>query len=440
MNRHSILLKNGLIVTMDTQRRILKGDLEISGSKISRIGRNLKPKPGCRAIDVSNQFVIPGMIQTHTHLVQCLFRGQADDMSLIDWLKKRIWPMEFFHNKNSIRASCQMALAEMQLLGTTSVLDMATVHHTQDVLETVESSGMRYWGGKCLMDLKGSSGPLYESTKEALKESETLIQRWKGHSPLMNYALCPRFVVSCTEDLLKQCVLLQEKYDLLIHTHASESKEEIQLVKKRTGKNNVQYLNSIGMLNEKTVIVHGVHLTQAEVKVLAKNKTPLVHCPSSNLKLASGIAPIESYLKSGVSVSLGSDGAPCNNTMDPFYEMRLAALLQKPSFGPEALPAQIAFEMATLNGARALNAQDSIGSLEVGKCADVVTVDKSHPSVSTVEDPYSALVYSCSGRDVKHVFIHGKQVVRNRKHHRWSSHDIQEEGLKQLKLLKRRNQ
>jgi 5-methylthioadenosine/S-adenosylhomocysteine deaminase len=436
--KQPLLIQGGTLVTMDPTRRVFVGDIEIENTKISRMGRNLHVQPGSKVISAVDQFVIPGLIQAHTHLVQCLYRGEADDMSLIDWLQNKIWPMETAHSKHSIQASVRVALAEMQLLGTTSILDMATVRHTDSVLEIVKDSGMRYWGGKCLMDLPGSSGPLGETTSSALQDTHRLIEDWHNDNELIHYALCPRFAVSCSEELLKTCVQLQDRHGLLIHTHASESLEEIAIIKKRTGLLNVEYLDSIGFLNDRTVIVHGVHLTNGELNALIKNKTSLVHCPSSNLKLASGIAPIQTYLSQGLNVAVGSDGAPCNNTMDPFFEMRLSALLQKPVFGPEALPAQKALELLTRGGAHALSASDRIGSLEVGKQADIVLVRRDHPSVSSVQDAYSALVYSCSGRDVTNVFIAGKHVVKNGVHFRWKNKGLKDEAQKELKDLKSR--
>ena len=189
----------------------------------------------------------------------------------------------------------------MQKLGTTSILDMATVKHTDSVFSAVEESGMRYWGGNCLMDLKAFSGPLWQALKPSIKDTEALISRWHRKTDLIDYALCPRFAVSCSDEMLRLCVDLQEQYDVLIHTHASESKDEIAIVYERTGKKNIDYLHSIGMLGPKSVIVHGVHLTSRELNKMIQTKTPLVHCPSSNLKLASGIAPTELYLKKKLS-------------------------------------------------------------------------------------------------------------------------------------------
>lgn len=410
----NFLFKDATLVTMDPDRRVFRGDLRVTDGKISQLGKSL-PLRNEEIVDVRGNFLIPGLIQAHTHLVQVLFRGYADDLSLLKWLKTRVWPLERAHDAHSIRSSAELAILEMQKLGTTSILDMATVSHTSDLLEAVKESGIRYWGGKCLMDLKSAAGPLYEDTQTSLKETDRLIEKFHQSTDRMNYALCPRFVISCSERILKACSERQTAEQLIVHTHASESKEEIAVVKKRTGKDNVDYLDCLGLLNPQTVIVHGVHLTNKEVRRMSRTRTPLVHCPSSNLKLASGIAPIENYLSKNLVVGIGSDGAPCNNTMDPFMEMRLTALLQKPKFGPEALPAQKALELATLGGARVLGCESQIGSLEEGKLADLVVVDRSHPSVYTVENPYSALVYSCSGRDVLDVFIGGQPIVRNKK-------------------------
>ncbi|MCB0419648.1 MAG: amidohydrolase family protein [Bdellovibrionales bacterium] len=431
------LIQGGTLVTMDSERRTFRGDLLIDGRYIKKIAKKIDPikENVKKIISAENKFVIPGLIQAHTHLVQTLFRGYADDLPLLEWLKKKIWPMEFHHNKKSIRASAKISLLEMQLLGTTSILDMATVHLTNEVLEEVEHSNMRYWGGKCLMDYPNSSGPLYEPTGEALKETEELITEWHQKTDLINYAICPRFAVACTDELLRASSDLQKQYNVFLHTHASESLEEIEVVRKRTGFGNIDYLDHLGLLNSKSVIIHGVHMTDDELMKMIANQTPLVHCPSSNLKLASGVAPIEMYLEKGLKVGLGADGAPCNNTMDPFMEMRLAALIQKPLFGPEALPAEKAFEMATLGGAKVLCEEDRLGSLEEGKLADIVTVDREHPSVATVENPYSALVYSCSGRDVNDVFINGKLIVRNKKHKLYDRDEVIAESKKQLKRV-----
>lgn len=412
---------------MNSRRQVLNADLEVRQNKISKIAKNIKPTKDHQVIDATDQFVTPGLIQNHVHLVQMLARGYADDMKLLDWLKKRIWPMESHHTDSTIAASADIGLFEMQLLGTTTILDMGTTHRHDVIFEQVEKSGMRYIGGKCLMDLKEFSGPLFEPMEKGLRQTEQLIKKWHKKTSLLEYAICPRFAVSCSNQLLLACNDLQKQYEVYTHTHASESLEEIAIIQNRTGKKNVEYLASLGLLNPKTVIVHGVHLTKKEQNLLHKYKAPLVHCPSSNLKLASGIAPIEIY-SGRITLGLGADGAPCNNTMDPFIEMRLSALLQKPKFGPEAFPAIKALELATCEGAKVIGKQEQIGSLEVGKLADIITIDRSHPSVCTIQDPYSAIVYSASGRDVKNVIIDGQIVVKNKQHQIYDLQTIQQQS------------
>ncbi len=431
----SVLIRGGLLVTMNKKHEVLSADLRIHDGTIVAIGEGLSPGHDEEVVDAKDTFVIPGLIQAHTHLCQTLFRGLADDLELLDWLGKKIWPFENAHNEKSLRASAQIGLLEMQSLGTTSILDMGTVRLHNVVFEEAERSGMRYWGGPCLMDLKSTSGPLWQATDESLRYCEELIRDWHLKTPLLQFAVSPRFAISCSEKIMKGALALQRKHHLLLHTHASENKGEVALVKKRTGLPNIKYLKKLGLLNEQTVIAHGIHLSESEIDDMVKFKAGLTHCPSSNLKLASGVARIAHYLKRGMKVALGSDGAPCNNMMDPFMEMRLAALLQKPLLGPTALPAHEAFRMATLGGAEVLGAEDTVGSLQIGKRADVVVVRRDHPSVATVSDPYSALVYSCSGRDVRDVWIDGRAIVRDGTHQIFSRVEVRAFAERELKEL-----
>ncbi|MGE0526069.1 MAG: amidohydrolase family protein [Bdellovibrionales bacterium] len=435
---NSVLLRQGQLVTMNSTRETFTGDLRIRDGKIVALGRQLAPEADEEIVDVSGSFVIPGLIQAHTHLCQTLFRGLADDLELLDWLQQRIWPLENAHDEPSLRASAQVGLLEMQLSGTTSILDMGTVRHHHVVFVEAQRSGMRYWGGNCMMDQKRTSGPLYRPTEETLDYCRELIRDWHNKTSRLQYVISPRFVISCTERLLKASAKLRQEHGLLFHTHASENKKEVELVRKRTGLDNVKYLKKVGCLSAETVLAHGIHLSASEVQDMVRTRAGLAHCPSSNLKLASGLARITTYRRKGMKVALGSDGAPCNNRMDAFTEMRLAALLQKPLFGPTALPALEAFELATVGGAQVLNATESIGSLEIGKRADIAIVDRSHPSVATVEDPYSALVYSCSGRDVTDVWIDGQPIVRGRQHRIYNQPAVLSNAREELQKLKRR--
>jgi 5-methylthioadenosine/S-adenosylhomocysteine deaminase len=411
----SILIRNGTIVTMDANNSIVRGDVLIRDGRIAEIGQGIDGGAD-ETIDASGCVVLPGFVQTHIHLCQTLFRGAADDLSLIDWLKKRIWPMEAAHTRESIRASAQLGIAELIKGGTTCALTMETVRHTEEVLKVIEKTGFRATIGKCMMD-KGDDLPagLHENSRESIAESIALIDDWHGKAEgRIRCCFAPRFAISCTRELLAEVAKLARDRGVMIHTHASESKSECEMVEQETGMRNVAYLDSLGISGSHVLLAHCVHLDDDEMETLARTKTNVAHCPSSNLKLGSGIAQVAKMLERGVSVSLGADGAPCNNRLDMFTEMRTAALLQKALHGPEVLPAAQALRMATMDGTRAVGLDKEIGSLEVGKRADVIIVDldRSHSSPQT--DVVSSLVYSAQAGDVQTTIIDGRFVMRDR--------------------------
>ena len=410
----SILIKNGTLVTMDAGNRIVRGDLFIRGSQIVELGAT--EQSADIVIDASECAVIPGFVQTHIHLCQTLFRGAADDLALIDWLKKRVWPMEAAHTAASIAASARLGIAELIKGGTTCALTMETVNHTSQVFQVVEASGFRATVGKCMMD-KGDEvpKPLQEKTSQSIAESLELLQRWHGQAGgRIRYCFAPRFAVSCTRELLEQVGRLSRAHGVMIHTHASENRTECALVEAETGLRNINYLDSVGVSGGHVALAHCVHLTNEEVRILKSTGTNVAHCPSSNLKLGSGIAPIAKLLEEEVSVSLGADGAACNNRLDMFTEMRTAALLQKALHGPEVLPASRVLRLATIDGARALGLESEIGSLEVGKRADVavVTLDQLH--MSPEAEVISSLVYAGEASDVQTVIVDGRILMRDR--------------------------
>jgi 5-methylthioadenosine/S-adenosylhomocysteine deaminase len=345
-----------------------------------------------------------------------LFRGAADDLSLIDWLKERIWPMEAAHNPASIRSSAQLGIAELIKGGTTCALTMETVRHTEEVLRVVEESGFRATVGKCMMD-KGDDLPpeLHEETRASIKESIALIDAWHGKADgRIRCCFAPRFAVSCTRELLAEVAKLASEKGVTIHTHASENKSECEMVEQETGLRNVAYLDSLGITGSHVLLAHCVHLDDQEIETLARTRTNVAHCPSSNLKLGSGIAPVADMLERGISISLGADGAPCNNRLDMFTEMRTAALLQKAIHGPEVLAAGRVLRMATIDGARALDLESEIGSLEVGKRADLILVNLNRLHSGPEADVVSSLVYSALPSDVKTTIIDGRIVMRDR--------------------------
>jgi 5-methylthioadenosine/S-adenosylhomocysteine deaminase len=411
----SILIKGGTIVTMDSENSIACGDLLIRDGRIVEVATRIDTGAD-QTIDASGCAVLPGFVQTHIHLCQTLFRGAADDLSLIDWLKKRIWPMEAAHTRESIRASAQLGIAELIKGGTTCALTMETVRHTEEVLRVVEESGFRATVGKCMMD-KGDEMPpeLHENSRDSINESLALIEQWDGKAQgRIRCCFAPRFAVSCTRELLTEIAKVARERGVMIHTHASENKTECEIVEHESGQRNVAYLDSLGISGAHVVLAHCVHLATEEMEILARTNTNVSHCPSSNLKLGSGLARVAEMLARKIPVSLGADGAPCNNRLDMFTEMRTAALLQKLAHGPEMLPATIALRMATIEGARALGLENEIGSLETGKRADVAVVDLAQLHSSPRTDVVSSLVYSAQASDVRTTIIDGRLVMRDR--------------------------
>jgi 5-methylthioadenosine/S-adenosylhomocysteine deaminase len=410
----SVLIKNGTLVTMDSANRILRGDLLIDHGRIAELG--VTDQSADVVIDASECAVIPGFVQTHIHLCQTIFRGAADDLALIDWLKKRVWPMEAAHTAASIAASARLGIAELIKGGTTCALTMETVNHTSQVFQVVEETGFRATVGKCMMD-KGDEvpQPLQEQTEQSIEESLTLLEQWHGQADgRLRYCFAPRFAISCTRELLSQVGELARRHGVMIHTHASENRTECALVEQESGLRNINYLESVGIAGRHVALAHCVHLTNEEIRILKSAGTNVAHCPSSNLKLGSGIAPVTKLLEEGVSVSLGADGAACNNRLDMFTEMRTAALLQKALHGPQVLPANRMLRMATIDGARALGLDDEIGSLEVGKRADVAVVNLDRLHTSPEAEIVSRLVYAAEASDVQSVVIDGRVVMGDR--------------------------
>ena len=410
----SILIKNGTLVTMDSANTIVRDDLLINGERIVTIGGSQTAET---VIDAEGCAVIPGFVQTHIHLCQTLFRGAADDLALIDWLKQRVWPMEAAHTPHSITASARLGIAELIKGGTTCALTMETVNHTREVFKVVEESGFRATVGKCMMD-KGDEVPpaLQEQTANSIEESLALLDEWHGKAGgRIRYCFAPRFAISCTRELLEKVGQLARARGVMVHTHASENRTECELVQQESGLRNIAYLDSVGLTGRHVALAHCVHISNDEIKTLKTTGTNVVHCPSSNLKLGSGIAPIVKLLDEGISVSLGADGAACNNRLDMFTEMRTAALLQKALHGPEVLPASRTLRMATIDGARAISLDSEIGSLEVGKRADVAVVRLDRLHATPVTDVVSALVYSAETDDVDTVVIDGKLLMHDRR-------------------------
>jgi len=409
----STLIRDATIVTMNDRLDIVEGDVLIHDERIAAIGA-VPQDPVDHIVDAGGGYLLPGFIQTHIHLCQTLFRGSADDMPLLEWLKRRVWPMEAAHTPATLRASVRLAAAELLLSGTTSVLTMETVHDTDVVFEALAPIGLRAWVGKCMMDAAADApARLQEATTKSIDESLALRKRSDGHANgRLHAALAPRFAVSCSRDLLEAVGAISAREHALVHTHASESRDEVNVVRGLSGGfSNLEYLADTGLATPRLCTAHCVWVDDREQALLAERDVKVMHCPGSNLKLGSGIAPVADMRARGICVSLGADGAACNNRLDMFEEIRLAATLQAVRRGPGSLTARDAIWMATREGARTLGMEAELGSIQTGKRADLIVVDRRGLHLAPDRDPYSTLAYAARGPDVRFTMVDGQMLV-----------------------------
>lgn len=414
----TILIRNAVVMTMNHDNQIFTGDVLIEGSRIAQMGERLDTQNVERVIEAGGKVLLPGFVQTHIHLCQTLFRGRADDLSLIEWLKEKIWPLEAAHSEDSVYYSAMLGIGELIRSGTTTILDMETVHYTESAFQAIKESGIRALSGKVMMD-HGTEVPLalQENTQKSLQDSVDLLEKWHGaENGRIQYAFCPRFVVSCTEELLIGVRDLSAKYGVMVHTHASENQGEIAMVEAERGMRNVVYLDHIGLAKPNLILAHSIWLDEEEKRIIRERGVKITHCPGSNMKLASGIAEIPHLLEQGIDIGIGADGAPCNNNLDMFQEMRLTAYMQKVKHGPTIMNAKTVLRMATMGGAKVLGLENEIGSIETGKLADLQLLDLEdfHVYPSFDADWYSRVVYAATRGDVDTVLIDGQVVMENK--------------------------
>ncbi|HZY10169.1 MAG TPA: 5'-deoxyadenosine deaminase [Bacteroidota bacterium] len=415
----STLISVGKLITGNARDEIIDdAAILIEGNRIQQIlsQATIGRIDSTEHIHAHELVAIPGFVQTHVHLCQTLFRGLAEDFQLLDWLKKRIFPFEAAHDEKSMFCSALLGIAELIRSGTTTILDMGSINHEEEVIRAVGETGMRAFVGKAMMDLNDAFPKLKEPTKVSLRTTLNLAEQWhNSYDGRVQYAVAPRFVLSCTDALLQEAHEMTMSFEgMLFHTHASENKTEVKAVRDRCKMENIEFLDHLHVLSEKACLAHCIHLNDREMDILKTTDSNIAHCPSSNLKLGSGIANISKLVNHGINVTFGADGAPCNNNLNMFQEMRLASLLQKAFQGPTALPAKQVFKMATIGGARALGLEDVIGSIEVGKKADIVLLDLAriwNPVIAN-EDIYSTIVYSAEPANVDSVMIDGRWVYR----------------------------
>ena len=414
----SLLIRNGNILKLGDQGSgSFKADILIKDSKIEKIStfsdEEIKKLKISKTIDASGKFIIPGFIQTHVHLCQTLFRGRAEDMELFDWLEKKIWPAEASHTEDSIYKSAKIGISELVSGGTTTVVDMGTAHHTEYIFEAAKESGIRAFIGNAMMDF-GDKLPskLKENLDTIIKKSHVLIEKYhRSENGRLNYILSPRFILSCSNDLFKEVAKLSKEQNLLIQTHAAENPRETKAVVELLGKNEIHYFEHLGILDNNILLAHCVWLDDGDMKLLSERKANVSHCPTTNLKLGSGIAKVPEMLDLGINVALGADGAPANNNLNMFHEMKLSGLLQKYRKGVTAMPAKKILEMATMGGAKSIHMEEQLGTIEENKIADLVILDLNKPNtLPEIDDIYTRIVYSADSQNVDTVIVDGKIV------------------------------
>lgn len=408
------MLLTGTVV-QDAESVVEDGGVVTEGSTIEAVGdaarlRERYPDHERRSFDV----VAPGFVQTHVHSVQSPGRGLADDTDLFEWLFDYILPIEAEMTADELEVASTLSYVELLENGTTCCLDHLTVHHAERAFEAAGAVGIRGALGKVLMDRESPDG-LLEGTDEGLAESRRLLERYhRSFDDRIRYAVTPRFTPTCTEECLRGSRELADREEkVLVHTHASEAESVVEGVTEERGMRDIHWLDEVGLTGEDVVLAHVILTDDAEREVLAETGTHVTYCPSSNMKVGAGVAPVPDYLDRGINVALGNDGAPVNNTLDPLTETRQATLLQKIEHeDPRVLPAETVFEMATVNGASAVGFERT-GKLREGWTADVVGLDAKETRAIPLHDVYSHLIYVARGDDVRFTMVDGEVVVKD---------------------------
>jgi 5-methylthioadenosine/S-adenosylhomocysteine deaminase len=406
---------HGTVVTMDGQRRILKnGAVAVQGEAIVAVDSTAQIQSkydAGKVIDAHGGLIMPGLINAHTHMSMSFFRGLADDLALDDWLHKYIFPAESrYLNPDFITWSTRLSLLEMLRGGTTTVADM--YYFEEQVAEAAKAAGMRAVLGETVI---GFPSPDSKTPAEALAYADKFVKHWQG-DPLITPAVAPHSIYTCSEALLKEAAELARKDHAPILIHLAEAPFEVEQSRKEHGATTVQYLARIGLLGPDVLGAHCIWVDQADIQTLAHFGVGCSYNPSSNMKTAAGTMPVLEMLAGGISVGLASDGPASNNNQDMFQEMNLAAKQQKLArMDAKALSAEQAVEMATITGAKAIHLDRQIGSLEIGKKADLIVVDTNVAHATPMYNPYSTIVYALKAADVTTTVIDGKPVMEDRR-------------------------
>ncbi len=410
-----LVIAGGTVVTADAAHRVIpNGAVAIAGSDIvavdtaDAIRRQFR---GTDTIDATGQVVMPGLVNTHTHAPMTLFRGLADDLALMDWLNNYIFPAEAkMVSPDFVRAGTRLAALEMIQSGTTTFADM--YYFEEEIAKEVQAAGMRGVLGQTVIQFPVADA---KTPADALKRAEAFIMAFKG-DPLITPAVAPHALYTLDGPTLRAARDLSRRYGVPTLIHLAETRDEVKTAQERLFPSPVAYLDSLGFFGPGVLAAHGIYVSEPEMALLKSKGVGISHNPESNMKLASGTAPVTAYLRAGVALGLGTDGAASNNDLDMFEAMRMASLLQKlQTNDPRAVSAQTAVDLATIGGARAMGMEKEIGSLEAGKRADVIVVGMSAARQTPLYDPISHLVYVTRGDDVQTTIVNGRILMRNRK-------------------------
>jgi len=412
MKPYDILIENGMILTMDPRLTIIEnGSIAIKGDTIARVGPgDSSSLIALKTIDANGGIILPGLVNGHTHAAMTLFRGLADDLPLMEWLSDYIFPAESRMDADFVYIGSLLACAEMILSGTTTFCDMYLFE--DEVARAAGQSGMRSLVGEVLYDFPS---PNYGSIEKGFEYTELLIQKWRN-DPLVSIAVEAHSLYTCSPDLLKTGNAMAQKHGVPLVIHVAETLAELDEIQQKYGKKPFEHLESLGILGPHIIADHCVHVDDSEIERMIRHCVHVITNPESNMKLASGIAPVTRLIAGGLTVGLGTDGCASNNDLDMFLEMDAASKLQKITLmDPTALDAVTVLKMATCEGAKALGFGGITGSLEPGKKADIIIVDTRKPHLTPLYNPYSHLVYSVGGADVSHSIINGRLVMEDRR-------------------------
>lgn len=405
MESKNILIKNATILADEVK----KGSLLIQNEKIVEISDNIDSNNAEKVIDAEGKILMPGLVNTHTHSPMTLMRGLADDMPLDTWLNDHIWPVEANLNGEHCYAGAILACAEMIKSGTTCFNDM--YFFMDHVAKAADESGLRGVLSHGMIDFGDET-----KRKEEFKETRRIIKKCHNTADgRIKVSYGPHSPYTCSKELLEQVKKESEKFNVGIHIHVSETQKEISDVLEAQRKRPFEYLDEIGFLDGNVTAAHAVWVSENEIEIIENRNVKISHNPASNMKLSSGISPVQKLHEKGICTSLGTDGAASNNNMDMLEEMKIATLLQKVStMDPTVMNAEDTFKMATLKGAQALGLENEIGTIEVGKKADIAIVDMMTPKLTPIRNPVSHIVYSANGGDVDTVICNGELLMENR--------------------------